>query len=458
MAFTLKDNNTSGNPSIDASTGSDFVEATDKNFISAYEYNMGKYAPKLDAEIYKKYGSGRITSYVDLMGGKFETDFASDVITWSEQKRLHNILKDVAVSGNQFTSTTPHLLSLNDVVLISDGTVEKQAQVSAITSNTVFEALNADAGAYGFAGNVTIMLLSNNQLKGAEYKSGGISQGFDLKSNYPQIIFDSYEVSNSDMAHDGWITVNGNKAWYSYELDRTLIKYDNKLEFTHLFGRRADPNSDVAQNGLAQGMEGIIPQIEKGGNIANERLSTIEDLSDIAYRAKQQGGRSRSFTSFGDHVQQKNIRQMLASVNSHYAEGANYGMFNNSKDTALHLGFTGAHIDGVDFYFANFDYLDDPTLFGAEHFNDTSIAALIVPSGETYTYNASKEGQATPYLSIMYRGTSGMHRDRTIEFFGEKGTKHKFDKTEMHIKTEQTNRLVGANEFFVVRRGTGIYS
>ena len=100
---------------------------------------------------------------------------------------------------------TAHLLAVGDRIKISDGVNEKQAEVSAVTNDTVFEALNLEVGDYGFSGAVSVFKISNSQKKGADYKQGGITREFDLYENSPQIIFDSYEVNESNMVHDGWL-------------------------------------------------------------------------------------------------------------------------------------------------------------------------------------------------------------------------------------------------------------
>ena len=150
-----------------------------------------------------------------------------------------------------------------------------------------------------------------------------------------------------------------------------------------MHGKRAASGSAAANNGLALGMDGIIPQIEQRGNVANERLHDIEDLSKIAKRIKQQGGSCRTFTFFADHDQIVKCRQMLAGVNAAYASGTNYGVFEN-KENMVKLGFEGVFIDGVTFYFTPLAFLDDPTLFGATNFESTGIAGLIIPTGETH--------------------------------------------------------------------------
>ena len=55
---------------------------------------------------------------------------------------------------------------------------------------------------------------------------------------------------------------------------------------------------------------------------------------------------------------------MLASVNSAYATGSSYGVFNNSSEMALNLGFSGFRRGSYDFYKTDWKYLNDATTRG----------------------------------------------------------------------------------------------
>jgi hypothetical protein len=50
---------------------------------------------------------------------------------------------------------------------------------------------------------------------------------------------------------------------------------------------------------------------------------------------------------------------MLASMNSYGAGGTSYGVFDNSEDMALNLGFSGFRRGSYDFYKSDLRYLND---------------------------------------------------------------------------------------------------
>lgn len=444
MAFELLDTNLSGFALIDQPGG---VNATAANFIDPYDYAQ-QYQPELIPQLHLANGLGRILGFIRLTGA--ESMYASDQIQHAEQGRLHNILKEVTVAGTTFTSPTNHNLRVNDTIKITDGTVEAQGTVTAITSATVFEATNDTGVAFNFDGPVDIIAdFTNSWGKGTENFT--VTRRWDptIYNNYSHIVKEFYDVSGSDMEHTSWVMTPYGPRWFNLEMMRTSDLFDNKLELTHIFHERKAA-------GTARGMNGVIPQIETRGNVANEYITDIEDLSDIAFRAKQQGT-CREFTCWSDHTQMAHFRRMLASVNSGLVNGESakyYGAFNNSADMALKLGFVSVHIDGVDFHFTPWALMDDPTLLGNALFRNTNVGCLIVPTGGTY---ANEEGNTVtkPYLTVRYRGAA---RKKEVKIFGPNGTQQVRDAQSVHFLSETTNQVIGANNFFVVRRGSFLSS
>jgi hypothetical protein len=76
---------------------------------------------------------------------------------------------------------------------------------------------------------------------------------------------------------------------------------------------------------------------------------------------------------------------MLAAQNSYGAGGTSYGLFDNDKEMALNLGFTGFR-RGYDFYKTDWKYLNDPTMRGGLT-GTGSVNGLLVPAGSTSVYD-----------------------------------------------------------------------
>lgn len=446
MAFTLLPNNLTQTSVIDRPAG--VLQGTD-NFITLYTV-ADKYEKALIPQLHMAHGRGKVLQFLKLIGA--ESTYASDAIQHAEEGRLRTISKNVSWTGSTFTTPEAHNLRVGDIIKISDGDggVEIQATVGTITSTTVFVASNDAGGDFSaLTGNVTLFYISNSYEKGSDDASIGRRWNPDIYENFTHILKEVYNVSGSDMVHDTWIQTPDGPRWYNHEVENTAILFDGLEEYTQLFHERKAA-------GNARGVKGVLQQIEERGNIANEYITDIEELSDIAFRVKQQG-QCREFHVWHNHKQGAYFRQMLSGVNAHYAQGSNYGLFNNSMDMSLKLGFKSVYIDGVTFHFTPLSIFDDASTFGSADFRLSNLACLILPAGEKQVTEMGNN-VSRPYISIRYRGDGDISRRREVKLFGPKGTPHKKDIQTTHFMSEMTNQVVGANEFFAVRAGAGFYS
>ncbi len=446
MAFDLRPNNLSGLSIITQPAG---VIAGADNFIDLYTYAQ-QYCPELVPQLYMRNGMGSIRGFLEIVGQ--ESTYSSDKIQHSEIGRLQNLLSNVAVSGTTFTSPIDHNLAAGDTIKVSDGAVERQATVDSITSATVFEASSDDGAAFpAFAGGVVSVIgdFSNSYEKGSADSTKYTNWSPDVFENYTHILKRPYKVSQSDMAHKIWIETPFGPKWFNLEVQRTSTLFDNLVEGTQIFHERKSA-------GNARGVVGVVPTVEQRGNVGNELIDDIESVSQLAFRAKQQGG-CREFMAFSRHDQMAALRRMQGSVNAHYAGGAYYGMFDNSKEMALQLGFNSIYVDGITLHATDWKLLDDPTYMGDEKFITSGVAALIVPAGEL-SVTENGESVMKPYLSYRYRTGGGGNFKKETKVFGPNGTPHKEDTEITHFKSEFTNQLAGANEFTVVRGAAGYYA
>ena len=94
--------------------------------------------------------------------------FASDVIQWSEQGRLHLAVTGATRSGDTITSTA-HPFRVNQTVIISDGTDQDKAIITAVPSANTFEVKS-------FTGANLNASVANSGLKifayGSEFRKG----------------------------------------------------------------------------------------------------------------------------------------------------------------------------------------------------------------------------------------------------------------------------------------------
>jgi hypothetical protein len=449
MSFDLKLQNLTGVSVITQPGG---VQRSVENFITVYDY-LTQYQPHLLPELHYANGKGSITGMLALIGN--EGTYASDVVKHAEMNRLHNRIKNVAVVGNVFTSPTAHNLQPHMVILISDGVKQSQAYVSSITSPTVFVALNKKVGAFGFAANVDISVdFSNTWDKGTESFVYGNTWNPNYYQNYTQIIKWRYDVSESDMAHDIWIETPDGPRWCNTEIERSNTLFDNIVELTHFFSERIETGSAAQLAGAPQGMKCVVQQIEERGNVSNDYITAIADLQEMALRIVEQGIETTEYTILCDLQQMNYFNTLMSLVSPAAVNAGSYGAFNNDKEMALKLDFTSVLVSGITFYFKHWKLLNDPVIMATGKFDTTGIAFIGIPMGKTSVKGEDGKISKQPYLKVLNRAQGNVNRKRELKVFGPGGTQQVADKMTIHYLNESTNQVVGANGFFVGRKGT----
>lgn len=422
------------------------------NYMSQYDYTK-VYEPDKVMQLHPRYGNGLITGFCAITGR--EDNYASDVLLHQEQGRLHQITKDATLVTDTFTCSEAHNLRVGETIMISDGTVEAQGDVTAINSATEFVAVNrSNVGIFPFAGaatgaTVSLFAFSSDFAKGTSGFNTGKTWKPDFYKNYTHTMKEYFDVAESDMAHASWVKTPQGDFWYTYDLERTRIQMQNKVELTQIFNERAVSGSDAELAGKG-GMNGVVPTIRTRGNVGNGYIETLGEMDQICYQLKQQGA-GNVYTIWADQIQIRKLTQMLAGANSPYAGGANYGLFQNNKDMALHLDFTSFVLNGITFHITPWKLLDDPTLLGGDKFIQTSIACMFVPGGDKMIVE-NGASVAKPYISMRHRVAGGVNRKMKTKIFGLFGTETREDKMQVEYICEQSNQVVGANEFLVVNR------
>jgi hypothetical protein len=155
------------------------------------------------------------------------------------------------------------------------------------------------------------------------------------------------------------------------------------------------------------------------------------------------------------------IDDMLAAQNSYGAGGTSYGLFDNDKDMALNLGFTGFR-RGYDFYKTDWKYLNDPTMRGGLTASATSpstanvITGLLVPAGSTTVYDQILGKNAKrPFLHVRYRASETEDRRYKTWITGSAGgaATSDLDAMEVNFLSERAVCTLGANNFVLFRYG-----
>jgi hypothetical protein len=293
----------------------------------------------------------------------------------------------------------------------------------------------------------------------------------EIFSNSPIIIKDKYAVSGSDMAQIGWIEVtteNGATGflWYLKSEHETRLRFEDYLETSMLEAVPADPNSGVANSGLNptygnKGSEGVFYVVNSRGNVwGGGNPTSLADFDTIISRLDKQGSIEENVL-FVNRDFSFDIDDMLAAQNSYGAGGTSYGLFDNDKEMALNLGFSGFR-RGYDFYKTDWKYLNDPTMRGGLTSSTTGattanvITGLLVPAGSTTVYDQILGKNAKrPFLHVRYRASETEDRRYKTWITGSAGgaATSDLDAMEVNFLSERAVCTLGANNFVLFRYG-----
>ena len=142
---------------------------------------------------------------------------------------------------------------------------------------------------------------------------------------------------------------------------------------------------------------------------------------------------------------------MLSGLNSNSgANGTSWGVFNNSKDMALDLGFSGFRRGSYDFYQTDWKYLNDYSTRGG--FGD--IEGVLIPAGTSTVYDQNLgKNIKRPFLHVRYRSSETDNRKMKSWITGSVGGAYTTDVDEMrmHYLTERCLITQGANNFFLLQ-------
>ncbi|QGH72855.1 MAG: structural protein [Podoviridae sp. ctrTa16] len=456
--------------------------ALQTNYITNFDF-LNQYLPDTYEKEFERYGNRSIASFLRLVGAELPSN--SDLIKWAEQGRLHTKYVDCATSGAAGDDSAT--ITVNDAgvtaiairpgqtVSLSDnatGFANKGIVTDVDTAAGTFDVAYYEAGGQTFpvGATLTVWIYGSEFKKGSNGMRGSLEAEDDIFENSPIIIKDKYAVNGSDMAQIGWVeitTENGATGylWYLKSEHETRLRFEDYLETSVIEAVPAEAGSGVANVALNpdygnKGSEGVFYVVNKRGNVWGAgNPTTLADWDTVISRLDKQGAIEENviFTNrdFGF-----DIDDMLAAQNSYGAGGTSYGLFNNDKDMALNLGFTGFR-RGYDFYKSDWKYLNDPTMRGGL-FNGGAngvvgtVTGMLVPAGSTTVYDQILGKNAKrPFLHVRYRATATEDRRYKTWITGSAGGAQTsdLDAMEVHFLSERCVCTLGANNFFLFRYG-----
>jgi len=475
-----------------------------------------QYVPDLMEKEAEVFGPRTVSGFLSQVGA--EESMTADQVVWSEQGRLHlsyvgnvkdhqnqdhnnnepggTIEIDTDIDGNSTsTSAIDHGIRVNDLLLVSSSKYTTQCLVTAVSADDVCVAVyNAgntgkDLEDVGFAATdtVTVMVYGSEYAKGRSYYDDAPAAGntgdasssrqsnepqFKSFSNKPIIIKDYYSVSGSDASRIGWVEISQEDGtsgylWYLKAESETRMRFADHLEMAMLESIKVtNANSEVDEflsgadtDGGSWGTQGLFDAINDRGNVTTgvTGVNAATDLAEfdaILAEFDNQGAIEENMM-FVNRATSLAFDDMLASMNSYGAGGTSYGVFDNSEDMALNLGFSGFRRGSYDFYKSDWRYLNDKATRGGINSRDTvnAVRGVIVPAGTSSVYDQMLgKNLKRPFLHVRYRASETDNRYMKTWVTGSVGAATSaLDAMEIHMLSERCLITQGANNFMLMK-------
>jgi hypothetical protein len=454
------------------------------NYLSLTDMDWAQqFLPEVYEKEVERYGNRTITGFLRMVGA--EMPMASDQVVWSEQGRLH-IAYDTVESGAAAAKTillpSPGadgkvpLLGPGMTIVIAKGNTTVKAFVKSLvpigaavkqTYNIeVYDTANGQlpaalTGATA-AAPLSLFVFGSEYGKGSSLAGNSVDASFTTFSNKPIILRDRYSVNGSDVAQIGWVEVTteigtGGYLWYLKSEHESRIRFEDYLEMSMVEATNAQSAFTDAAGAAITGTQGLFSTIEERGLVYNDPnfssvvagATGLDQFDSILQELDKQGAIEENML-FLDRGTSLSIDNMLATQNSYGAGGTSYGVFDNSEDMALNLGFSGFRRGSYDFYKTDWKYLNDSTTRGLID----DIKGVLVPAGTSTVYD-QQLGQniSRPFLHIRYRASEADDRRLKSWVTGSVGGNYTSDEDAMnvHFLSERTMCTQAANNFVLLK-------
>ena len=446
--------------------------ALSTNYITNFDF-LNQYLPDTYEKEFERYGNRTVASFLRMVGAEMPSN--SDLIKWAEQGRLHtkyvNVTTGAALGDDTATFTvadsgaTTVAIRIGQTVMLSTAAVSNKGIVTASSGLTFTVAFYEDAGlaVAGAGATFSVFVYGSEFRKGTNGMVGSLEAEDVFFENKPIILKDKYAVSGSDMAQIGWVEVsteNGANGylWYLKSEHETRLRFDDYLETSMIEAVPAGATSGAAvvlkdgASGSNGGSEGIFYVVNNRGNVwSGGNPTTLAEWDTIISRLDKQGSIEENVV-FLNRAFGFDVDDMLAAQNSYGAGGTSYGLFDNDKEMALNLGFTGFR-RGYDFYKTDWKYLNDPTMRGGLS-GTGAVNGLLVPAGSTSVYDQVLGKNAKrPFLHVRYRASETEDRRYKTWITGSAGGAQNSDLDAMEVQflSERAVCTLGANNFFIFK-------
>ena len=433
-----------------------------------------QYLPEIYEQEIERYGNRTLSGFLRMVGA--EMPMSSDQVIWSEQNRLHISYTDVT-NDQVNTLTIPVSATVRNVISVGSTIVAIDKLGAEL--KCVVTASNLSTGVLTVAPYTatTTATLAVEDIKifvyGSEYGKGSstpnysasqtdgyvsVEPDFTQFSNSPIIIRNKYVVSGSDMAQIGWVEVatedgTSGYLWYLKAESETRLRFEDYLEMSVVEGEKASAaGAGSAAAAGYKGTEGLFAAIKSRGNEEagfNAAADALGEFDAILKNLDTQGAIEENML-FLNRQTSLGFDDMLAGLNGGNAgAGSAYGIFENSEDMALNLGFSGFRRGSYDFYKTDWKYLNDASTRGAMT-GTSSIEGVLVPAGTSTVYDqVLGTNIRRPFLHVRYRASQANDRRMKQWVTGSAGgaATSDLDAMEVNFLSERCLCVQGANNF-----------
>ncbi len=475
-----------------------------------------QYVPDLMEKEAEVFGPRTISGFLAQVGA--EEAMTADQVVWSEQSRLHLSYKGVVttkaggtvVSGGLIEIQTDidgndigtnHGIRVNDTVIIAGSAgVVKCLVTEAVRGSDAVEVApygtaSLDTANFEDADAITVLVYGSEFQKATGYSPDtdvatatstlnsrtANEPSFKSFTNKPIIMKDYFEVSGSDASRIGWVEIsaeNGQSGylWYLKAEADTRARFTDYIEMAMLEAKTGGIVDDGSVSGLVTaedltedafsadgnvrtGTQGLFDAIEQRGNVTSgvTGVNAATDLAefDLILAEFDKQGAIEENMMFVNRATSLAIDDMLASMNSYGAGGTSYGVFDNSEDMALNLGFSGFRRGSYDFYKSDFRYLNDLATRGGINAaaGSNAIRGVIIPAGTSSVYDQTVgQSMKRPFLHVRYRASQTDDRRMKTWVTGSVGAATSaLDAMQLHFLTERCLITQGANNFMLMK-------
>jgi hypothetical protein len=210
-------------------------------------------------------------------------------------------------------------------------------------------------------------------------------------------------------------------------------------------GEKKSGNGDVPTG--IEGTEGLFAAVSDRGNVDDAFNGDLVSFDDILKGLDKEGAIEENML-FLNRKTALAFDDMLGAINANYDGGTSFGVFNNSEQMALNLGFSGFRRGSYDFYKTDWKYLNDASTRGIAA--DASINGILVPAGTSTVYDQSLgQNIRRPFLHVRYRASEADDRRMKSWLTGSVGgaATSSLDAMEVHFLSERCLCVQGANNF-----------